>query len=127
MSSILIIEDDSDLAELMAITLRTVGHEIHHAPDGRSALAALQVSRPDLVLLDIMLPDIVGFSLCEALRRLTATDRLPILVVSACDEYEARPLAIAAGANGFLAKPFEPRQLLARVRTLLDRAAPRAA
>jgi DNA-binding response OmpR family regulator len=127
MSSILIIEDDTDLAELMAITLRTVGHEIRHAPDGRTALAALQVTRPDLVLLDIMLPDIVGFSLCEALRRLTPTAHLPILVVSACDEAEARPLAIASGANGFLAKPFLPRQLLARVRSLLGRSSPRPA
>jgi DNA-binding response OmpR family regulator len=127
MSSIFIIEDDSDLAELMAITLRTVGHEIHHAPDGRTALAALQVARPDLVLLDIMLPDIVGFSLCEAMRRLSATAHLPILVVSACDESEARPLALASGANGFLAKPFLPRQLLARVRTLLGRPSSRAA
>lgn len=121
MSSILIIEDDPDLAELMAITLRTAGHEVRHAPDGHTALDALHSTRPDLVLLDIMLPDIVGFSLCEILRNSATTALLPILMVSACDESEARPLALSSGASAYLAKPFSPRQLLARVRTLLDR------
>lgn len=123
MSNILIIEDDCDLAELMTITLRTGGHETRHAPDGRAALDALNSTRPDLVLLDLMLPDIIGFSLCETLRRGATTARLPILVVSACDESEARPLAIASGASGYLVKPFSPRQLMARVRALLSRKA----
>jgi two-component system phosphate regulon response regulator PhoB len=127
MSSILIIEDDLDLAELMAITLRTAGHDTRHAPDGRSALDALALKRPDIVLLDVMLPDIVGFSLCESLRAISATVDLPILVVSACDEYEGGPLARASGADGYLPKPFSPRQLLARTKAVLTRRRSRAA
>ena len=123
MSSILIIEDDRDLAELMALTLREAGYETLHAPDGRTALDALEAKRPDLVLIDVMLPDIVGFSLCENLRRFDATLDLPILMVSACDEIEALPLARKSGADGYLQKPFSPHQLLSRTKALLAAAA----
>lgn len=119
MSCILIIEDDPDLAELMAITLRSAGHAIELAADGGAALLALRTITPDAVILDIMLPDIVGFSLCETLRRRPATARLPILCVSACEEAEARPIALASGADDFLAKPFSPHQLVARVRKMI--------
>ncbi len=123
MSSLLIIEDDPDLAELMAITLRTAGHEIHVAADGATALQLLREKLPDLIILDLMLPDIVGISLCENLRRELQFDAelLPILMTSACDESDAAPLARTAGASDFLAKPFSPYQLLLRVHALLAR------
>ena len=123
MSRILIIEDDPDLAELMAITLRTAGHEVRLAADGAAGLRALRDSAPDLLIVDIMLPDIVGLSLCERVRE-HATPEQPapaILVSSACDEADALPLARAAGADAFLAKPFSPYQMLLRVHALLGR------
>ncbi len=126
MPRILIIEDTADLAELMAITLRSAGHEVAIAPDGASALRAVRGRQPDLVIVDIMLPDIVGLSLCETLRAGRADDepRLPILVVSACSEDETRPISLAAGADDFLPKPFSPYQLLLRVHALLGTSAP---
>ncbi|HQF39137.1 MAG TPA: response regulator transcription factor [Opitutaceae bacterium] len=125
MPRILIIEDDPDLAEFMAITLRTAGHEVRLAGDGITGLHALRTAPPALLILDVMLPDIVGLSLCEQFRHddQGAPAPVPILITSACDEAEIRPLADAAGADDFLAKPFSPYQLLLRVHTLLDQAA----
>ena len=127
MPRILIIEDDPDLAELMAITLRTAGHDIQVAHDGVTALLALRQSRPDLLVVDIMLPDIVGLSLCERIRRDTDPEiaQMPIVVSSACGEAETRPLALAAGADDFLAKPFSPYQLLLRIHALVGEASRR--
>ncbi len=127
MSRILIIEDDPDLAELMAHTLRRAGHETCLAGDGAEGMRSLRTFRPDLLVVDIMLPDIVGLSLCERLRDNAAPDtpHLPILVTSACDERDARPLALAAGADAFLPKPFSPYQFLLRIHALLGRPADR--
>ncbi len=124
MPRILIIEDDPDLAELMAITLRTAGHHVHLAADGASALKLLRETMSDLVIVDIMLPDIVGLSLCETLRDEQRPEAAcpPILVTSACDERDSRPLALSAGADDFLAKPFSPYQLILRVHALLSQA-----
>ena len=125
MPRILIIEDDPDLAEFMAITLRTAGHEVRLAGDGITGLQALRDDPPALLILDVMLPDIVGLSLCEQLQHgdEPSPGPVPVLVTSACDEAEIWPLADAAGADDFLAKPFSPYQLLLRVHTLLDQAA----
>ena len=125
MPRILIIEDDPDLAEVMAITLRTAGHEVRLAGDGITGLQALRADPPALLILDVMLPDIVGLSLCEKIHHgdEAGPGAIPVLVTSACDETEIWPLADAAGADDFLAKPFSPYQLLLRVHTLLDQAA----
>ncbi len=125
MPRILIIEDDPDLAELMAITLRTAGHEVRLAGDGSTGLQALRDAPPALLILDVMLPDIVGLSLCEQLHHgaESGPGAIPVLITSACDEAEIGPLADAAGADDFLPKPFSPYQLLLRVHTLLDQAA----
>ena len=123
MPRILIIEDDPDLAEFMAITLRTAGHEVRLAADGAEGLRALRDAVFDLLIIDIMLPDIVGLSLCERVRESTPVGlHAPaIMMSSACDEADARPLALAAGADAFIAKPFSPYQLLLRVHSLLGR------
>jgi two-component system OmpR family response regulator len=125
MTSILIVEDDPDLSELMAITLRTAGYASHIARDGAEALLALRQFRHDLLVVDIMLPDIVGLSLCERIRRDPAPElaQIPILIASACPESETRPLAIAAGADDFLSKPFSPYQLSLRIHALLAQTA----
>ena len=125
MPRILIIEDDPDLADFMAITLRTAGHDVRLAGDGISGLQALRADPPALLIVDVMLPDIIGLSLCEQLHHDDQGDSapIPVLITSACDETEIRPLADAAGADDFLAKPFSPYQLLLRVHTLLDQAA----
>jgi DNA-binding response OmpR family regulator len=125
MTCILIVEDDPDLAEFMAITLRTAGHVCHVAHDGVEALLALRQFRHELLVIDIMLPDIVGLSLCERIRRDSTPEiaQIPILVASASPEAEARPLALAAGADDFLSKPFSPYQLTLRIHALLAQAA----
>lgn len=125
MTCILIVEDDPDLAEFMAITIRTAGHDSHIAHDGAEALLALRQFSHSLLVIDIMLPDIVGLSLCERIRRDSDPQiaQLPILVASACPEAEARPLALAAGADDFLPKPFSPYQLALRIHALLAQAA----
>ncbi len=125
MARILIIEDDPDLSDLMAVTLRPAGHDVLTAGDGAEGLCALGTFAPDLLVIDIMLPDIVGLSLCERVRStsLPGERRIPILITSACDERDAGPLATAAGADAFLPKPFSPYQLLLRLHALLGRPA----
>lgn len=121
MPRILLIEGEPDLAAFMAIALRSAGHQVDIAGDGATALQFLRTSPPDLVVLEILLPDIVGLSLCENLRRNDHPEapRIPVLVTSACNEAEVRPLALAAGADDYLPKPFSPYQLLLRVHALL--------
>jgi DNA-binding response OmpR family regulator len=121
MSRILIVEDDPDLAELMQFTLRAAGYQLSLAVDGASALHQLRSSPPDLAIIDIMLPDIVGLNLCEIIRAdaTPGANTIPIIISSACGPIETRPLALSAGANEFLPKPFSPHQLRELVQRLL--------
>jgi DNA-binding response OmpR family regulator len=123
MPRILIIDGEPDLAAFMAHVLNRAGHEVLLAPDGAEALRTLRDRAPDLVVSELVLPDIVGLSLCENLRENAPPDapRLPILVTSAC--HEAQQLALESGADDFLAKPFSAYQLLLRVHALLENAA----
>jgi len=119
MARILAIEDDTDLAELLAFHLRAAGHEVMTTPDAHGGLAALDAFRPDLVLLDIMLPDAVGLSVCETIRHTPETAYLPVVFLSGCREPETRELALQAGAEDFITKPFATADLVARVEAQL--------
>ena len=121
---LLMIEDDARLANMVSEYLRQGGFEVAHAPDGASGLAALQQTSPALVVLDLMLPDMDGLEICRRIRALGgALARTPILMLTAKGDPMDRVIGLEVGADDYLAKPFEPRELLARIRAILRRSA----
>ncbi|WP_221028812.1 response regulator [Actomonas aquatica] len=121
---ILSVDDETDVSDLIAFNLRQHGYEVGTAATGREALASIEGRRPDLLLLDLMLPDIDGFAICEILRRDMATAALPVIIISAWSEQDSRHLGLELGAIDFLNKPFSPRALVNRVNELLGQRAP---
>jgi two-component system, OmpR family, alkaline phosphatase synthesis response regulator PhoP len=124
MSRILIIEDDADIAALIAHYLEKAGYGTEVVPDGARALSAAKETPPDLVILDLMLPGLNGLEVCRALRLDNRTAALPILMVTARGEESERILGLDSGADDYVVKPFSPNELMARVRSLLRRATP---
>ncbi len=121
---LLMIEDDVRLANMVSEYLRQGGFEVAHALDGTSGLAALQQSPPALVVLDLMLPDMDGLEICRRIRALGGSlARTPILMLTAKGDPMDRVIGLEVGADDYLAKPFEPRELLARIRAILRRSA----
>jgi DNA-binding response OmpR family regulator len=119
---LLMIEDDARLASMVSEYLRQGGFEVAHALDGASGLAALQKAPPSLVVLDLMLPDMDGLEICRRIRALGgALARTPILMLTAKGDPMDRVIGLEVGADDYLAKPFEPRELLARIRAILRR------
>ena len=119
---VLIVEDDDDIAQVLQRSLRLEGYETRIAADGEAALGAANDFVPDLVVLDLGLPKLDGM---EVARRLRSADDVPILMLTARDELEARVEGLDAGADDYLVKPFERQELLARLRALLRRRPPR--
>jgi DNA-binding response OmpR family regulator len=124
MSRILIVEDDNDIAKLIAHYLEKNGYGFEITPDGARALAAARVAPPDLVILDLMLPGLNGLDVCKALRYDARTAALPIIMLTARGEESERILGLDSGADDYIVKPFSPNELMARVRALLRRSAP---
>jgi DNA-binding response OmpR family regulator len=121
---LLMIEDDARLASMVSEYLRQGGFEVAHALDGNSGLAALQQTPPALVVLDLMLPDMDGLEICRRIRALGGSlARTPILMLTAKGDPMDRVIGLEVGADDYLAKPFEPRELLARIRAILRRSA----
>ena len=118
--SILSVDDESDVTDLIAFHLRKQGYDVRTAATGREALDQVFRQRPDLMLLDLMLPDIDGFGVCEILRRKPETATLPIVILSAWATDDSRNLGLDLGAIDYLTKPFSPRDLVARVNSLLQ-------
>lgn len=118
-ATILIVEDDSGIRQLVAELLNGEGFGVEAAEDAAGMDAILTRIRPDLLILDVMLPGEDGFSIC---RRIRAQDSLPILMLTAKSEEIDRVVGLEIGADDYLVKPFGPRELLARVRALLRRA-----
>jgi len=118
---VLVVDDEAGLARALAITLRAVGWEVRVAGDGGSALREAAAWHPDVVLLDLGLPDISGFEVIEALRGWT---RVPIVVLSARQHGEDKVDALDAGADDYVTKPFGMDELLARLRAAVRRAQP---
>src|SRR5215210_3234202 len=119
---VLVVDDDRAIRESLARALELDGYEVDLVPDGASALATIRASRPDVAVVDVMMPNIDGLTLCRVLR--AEKDRLPILMLTARTETPDRVAGLDAGADDYLAKPFELDELLARLRALLRRAAP---
>ncbi|MFW2389610.1 MAG: response regulator [Polyangiales bacterium] len=125
-SRILVVEDEADLAELVAFNLRGAGHDVFVAHDGNTALAEIQRGQPDLLVLDVMLPDISGIEICRRLRRSAETVRLPVIMLTARSDEVDRVVGFEVGADDYVAKPFSPRELVLRVEAILRRTAPLA-
>jgi two-component system, OmpR family, alkaline phosphatase synthesis response regulator PhoP len=117
--TVLSVEDERDVLDLIRFHLTRAGYEVLTATSGREALESIRVRRPDLVLLDLMLPDIDGFAVCEILRREPAKATIPIVIVSAWNTNDSRNLGLELGALDYLTKPFSPKVLVERVRSLL--------
>ncbi len=114
----LLIDDDDRLAALLKDYFDQHQIELRHAGLPSKGLAALTAAAPDIVLVDVMLPEMDGFELC---RRIRATSSVPILMLTARGEVTDRVLGLEMGADDYLAKPFEPRELVARMRAILRR------
>jgi two-component system phosphate regulon response regulator PhoB len=120
-SRILVVEDEPDLADLVALNLRREGHDVVVAHDGSTALAEIQRSQPDLLVLDVMLPDISGLEVCRRLRRNAQTIRLPVIMLTARNDEVDRVVGFEVGADDYVPKPFSPRELVLRVDAILRR------
>jgi DNA-binding response OmpR family regulator len=119
---LLMIEDDARLADMVGAYLGQSGYLVAHAGDGHTGLASLQANSPDLVILDLMLPDIDGLEVCRRIRSLPgAWARTPVLMLTAKGDPMDRIIGLEMGADDYLPKPFEPRELLARIRAVLRR------
>src|SRR5579859_1922304 len=116
---ILLVEDEVGLGNVLKNGLHEQGYAIDLATDGEDALAFASTESYDLVILDVMLPDIDGFTVCRQLRDNGAN--MPVLMLTALDSVDDRVAGLDCGADDYLAKPFDPRELLARVRALLRR------
>ncbi|MBI3885980.1 MAG: response regulator [Opitutae bacterium] len=117
---ILAVEDEPDLVELIRYHLLRAGHTVSTAGTGWEALAAVRRERPDLILLDLMLPDLDGFGLCEILRQDPRTATIPVIIVSAWSSPDTRNLGLELGALDYVTKPFSPHELVKRVNHFLE-------
>ncbi len=118
---LLMVEDEEDIAFLVRFLLERNGIEVEHLPDGRQALARLQAPPPDLVLLDVMLPYHDGLELVERLRAEPAWAQVPVLMLTAKARERDIVRALELGADDYVTKPFQPEELLARIRRLTAR------
>ena len=121
MTLILVIEDEADLAQVVEYNLRKAGHDVVTAPRGLRGLELARERRPDLVLLDLMLPDISGTEVCKQLRADASTRDTPIVMLTAKGEEIDRVVGFEVGADDYVVKPFSVRELMLRVQAILRR------
>lgn len=121
MSRVLVVEDDVDIAGLIAHYLQRAGHEVETVASGTDALQQIKDVAPDLVVLDLMLPGMDGLLVCQTLRSDPATAAIPIIMLTARAEEAERITGLELGADDYVTKPFSPRELTARVGALLRR------
>jgi two-component system alkaline phosphatase synthesis response regulator PhoP len=120
--TILVVEDEPDIRKLIQYHLNQERFKVFEAEDGEKALTLAQREKPDLAILDLMLPGLSGLEVCQRLRGRPETARLPILMLTAKAAEADRIIGLEMGADDYLAKPFSPREMVARVRALLRRA-----
>ena len=118
-SKILVVDDEPAVTDLLAYNLRKAGYEILLAADGREALRQARSSNPDLILLDLMIPEVDGLDVCRELRK---TSNVPIIMLTARGEEVDRVVGLELGADDYVSKPFSVRELLARIKAVLRRA-----
>jgi DNA-binding response OmpR family regulator len=116
----LIIEDDADIATLVGMYLGEAGFQVNYASDGADGLAAFIRERPDIIILDVMLPSMDGYEVCRRVRQIAST---PVIMLTARQREEERIVGLDLGADDYVTKPFSPRELVSRARAVLRRAA----
>jgi DNA-binding response OmpR family regulator len=119
--TVLVVEDESSIASFVALYLKNAGYRIQTAGNGREALERVAAEKPNLIVLDLMLPDVDGLEVC---RRIRQTSDVPILMLTARDEDVDKIIGLEVGADDYLTKPFNPRELVARVKSILRRSVP---
>ena len=120
-SKILVVEDEPDAIDLLTFNLKNAGFEVSTAMDGADALKKARLVAPDLILLDVMLPEVDGLEVCKILRRDPATAGIPIIMLTAKAAEIDRIVGLELGADDYVTKPFSPRELLLRIKKLLVR------
>ncbi len=118
---ILIVDDEPDVVELVEYNLKNAGFDVIKCGDGNEALKKIQNEKPDLILLDIMLPNIDGFEICKILKRNQDTAAIPVIMLTAKAAEVDKIVGFELGADDYITKPFSPRELVLRVKTLLKR------
>ena len=119
--TVLVVEDESSIASFVALYLKNAGYSVRTAANGTEALSEVASAQPALIVLDLMLPDIDGIEVC---RRVRKSSDVPILMLTARDEDVDKIIGLEVSADDYLTKPFNPRELVARVKSILRRAAP---
>jgi DNA-binding response OmpR family regulator len=119
--SILVVEDESSIASFVSLYLKNAGYTVYTVANGTDALAQVSSDPPSLAILDLMLPDIDGIEVC---RRIRKTSDVPILMLTARDEDVDKIIGLEVGADDYMTKPFNPRELVARVKSILRRSTP---
>ena len=119
--TVLVVEDEASIASFVSLYLKNAGYDVHVAETGEDALTKAENQQPSLIVLDLMLPDIDGIEVC---RRIRKSSDVPILMLTARDEDVDKIIGLEVGADDYLTKPFNPRELVARVKSILRRSAP---
>jgi two-component system, OmpR family, alkaline phosphatase synthesis response regulator PhoP len=119
--TVLVVEDEASIASFVSAYLKNAGYTVRTASTGAEALKLVESAKPALVVLDLMLPDIDGVEVCKRIRQ---TRELPVLMLTARDEDVDKIIGLEVGADDYMTKPFNPRELVARVRAILRRSAP---
>jgi two-component system response regulator ResD len=119
MSSVLVVDDDETVAQVVVSYLERAGHQVEHVADGAAALKAIDANPPDLLVLDLMLPEIDGLEVCRRVRR--SHPDLPVIMLTALGEAEDRIAGLEVGADDYVTKPFSPRELVLRIDSVLRR------
>ena len=116
-----IVEDDKDIAEMIEYNLSREGYTVSSVPDGETAVSRAKKDRPDLVILDLMLPGMDGFEVCKRLKNNEITARIPIIMLTAKSREADKVVGLELGADDYMTKPFSPRELVARIKAVLRR------
>jgi phosphate regulon transcriptional regulator PhoB len=118
---ILVVEDDRDIVEMVEYNLKQEGYTAIHAYNGEKGIELAEEGKPDLIILDLMLPAIDGFEVCKRLKQQPSTSRIPIIILSAKSRETDKVVGLELGADDYVTKPFSPRELLARIKAVLRR------
>ncbi len=118
-SKILLVDDEPDIIETVAKRLESQGYEVLIARDGEEALAKARREKPDLIILDLMLPKMDGYKVCSFLKNDSRSAKIPILILTARIQENEEKLAYECGANAYVTKPFESAELLAKIKNML--------
>jgi len=118
---ILVVEDDSDILQLLMYTLRSASYDVIGSQDGCEALNAVRLHNPDVIVLDLTMPGLDGFQVCEQLRASIRTAFIPIMMLTARDDAASRVKGFLVGTDDYVMKPFARDELVARLRRLLER------